>query len=386
VISGHIARTGLNNKSNYSAKQGEQNKMKRNKWLSGSLALTLSLSLLAGCGLASKDTSTPSTPSTSGGAATGDVKPITLKLSHQFPAATSTEGDFRGQIAMKFAEEVEKRTNGEVKIEVYPANSLMKAKEQYDGLLTGAVDLSVYPLDYAGGKIPQLGITLMPALVQNHKQAQAWENAEIGKKIEGIVEDNGVKILVWVWNAGGIGVNGDPIVAPSDVKPGMKIRAAGKLVEKMLAEAGAGITSMASSEIYSAMQTKVLDAAVTSASSFASYKLYEVVQSYTTSEKNTFWFMFEPLLISNATWEKLTPEQQKIIEEVSADLQPFAYQASEDDDAATSKVFREKGVNVVDMTDEAFAEWQKLAKPVWEGFAKNVEGGQELIDLALKAK
>jgi TRAP-type C4-dicarboxylate transport system substrate-binding protein len=362
--------------------------MKRNKWLSVSLAIVLALGLLAGCG-ATKETSAPAPAPSSGGSSSGgssEVKPITLKLSHQFPAATTTEGDFRGQIAMKFAAEVEKRTNGQVKIEVFPANSLMKAKEQYDGLLSGAVDLSVYPLDYAGGKIPQLGITLMPALVQNHKQAQAWENAEIGKKIEEIVEKNGVKILVWVWNAGGIGVNGEPIVAPSDVKPGMKIRAAGKLVEKMLAEAGAGITSMASSEIYSAMQTNVLDAAVTSASSFASYKLYEVVQSYTTSEKNTFWFMFEPLLISNATWEKLTPEQQKILEEVAAEVQPFAYQASEDDDAATSKVFREKGVKVVDMTDEAFVQWQELAKPVWAGFAKNVEGGQELLDLALQAK
>jgi TRAP-type C4-dicarboxylate transport system substrate-binding protein len=351
--------------------------MKKNKWISGSLAAVLALGLLAGCG-GTKDAAAP--------AAGGEVKPITLKLSHQFPAATTTDGDFRGQIAMKFAEEVEKRTNGQVKVEVYPSSSLMKAKEQYDGLLTGAIDLSIYPLDYAGGKVPQYGITLMPALVQNHKQAQAWKDAEIGKKIDEITQKNGVKILTWVWNAGAIGSTGDPIVAPSDIKPGMKTRAAGKLVEQMLASAGAGITSLASSEIYSAMQTKVLDSAITSASSFGSFKLYEVVKSYTTSEKNTFWFMFEPLLVSNSTWEKLSPEHQKVLEEVGQELQEFAYKASEEDDAATTKLFKEKGVNVVDMSDEAFAQWKELAKPIWAEFAKSVEGGEELMKLAQEAK
>jgi TRAP-type C4-dicarboxylate transport system substrate-binding protein len=357
--------------------------MKNKKWLSGSLAVVLALGLLAGCG-SSKDTSAPASGGSTGGSA--EVKPITLKLSHQFPAATTTDGDFRGQIAMKFAEEIEKRTNGEVKIEVYPANSLMKAKEQYDGLLQGAVDLSVFPLDYASGKVPQFGITLMPAMVKSHAQAKAWDEAEIGQKIKDIAEQNGIKILMHVWNAGAIGVVGDPIVYPSDIKPGMKTRAAGKRVEKMLAAAGAGITSMASSEIYPALQTKALDAAITSATSFGSFKLFEQVTSYTTSEKNTFWFMYEPLIMSKTAWDKLTPDQQKTFEEVIAELQPFAYQASADDDAKTTKLFKDNGVNVVDMPDDAFAEWQKLAKPIWDEYAKSIEGGQELVDLALKVK
>lgn len=349
----------------------------KKKWLSASLAAVLSLSLLAGCGGATE---------TSSGGASGSAEPVTLKLSHQFPAATTTEGDFRGQIAERFKAEVEKRSNGSIKVEIYPSSSLMKPKEQYDGLLTGAIDLSIYPLDYAGGKVPQYGITLMPALVQNHAQAQAWKDAEIGKKIDELTQKNGVKILTWVWNAGAIGSVGEPITGPDDITAGMKTRAAGKLVEEMLASAGAGITSMASSEIYSAMQTGVLDAAITSASSFGSFKLYEVVKSYTTSEKNTFWFMFQPMIISMKTWEKLSPEQQEIVAGVGADLQQFAYDASKQDDANTSNLFREKGVQVVDMSDEDFAAWQQLAKPIWDKFATSVEGGQELMDLAQQAK
>ena len=242
--------------------------------------------------------------------------------------------------------------------------------------------MSVYPLDYAGGKVPQFGITLMPALVKNHEQAMAWETSEIGKKIEDIAEKNGIKILVWVWNAGGIGTKEDPVTSPADVKEGMQMRAAGKMVEEMLASAGAGITSMPSSEIYSGFQTNLLDAAVTSNSSFASYKLYEQVDSFTTSLENTFWFMFEPLVISTSTWEKLTPEQQKVFEEVATELQPWAYEASKKDDEQVAKLFKENGVNVVDMTDEDYQKWVELSEPIWDKFAKEVEGGQELVDLA----
>ncbi|MCM3584520.1 TRAP transporter substrate-binding protein DctP [Mesobacillus maritimus] len=350
--------------------------MKKSKsFLSIGLVALLIFGVLAACS---------SKGSSGSGDSSGDAggKPITLKLSHQWPQATADEGDFRSRLAVKFAEEVEKRTDGQVKIQQYPANSLVKAAEQYESMLKGASDMSVYPLDYAGGKVPEFGITLMPALVKNHDQAIAWETSEIGKKVEEIAEENGLKILVWVWNAGAIGTKGDPITAPEDVKEGAQMRAAGKMVEEMLAKAGAGITSMPSSEIYSGFQTNLLDAAVTSNSSFAAYKLYEQVDSFTTSLENTFWFMFEPLVISTSTWEKLTPEQQQIFEEVATELQPWAYEASIEDDENVAKIFKENDVNVVDMSDEDYQKWVELSEPIWEKFAAEVEGGQELIDLA----
>ncbi|GAB7386857.1 TRAP transporter substrate-binding protein DctP [Bacillaceae bacterium] len=360
---------------------------KTKRWFALTIVLMLVMSTVIGCGGNSSSepaTSQQGSSENASGSSGASGETLTLKLSHQWPQATADEGDFRSRLAVKFAEEVEKRTNGQVKIEIYPSSSLVKAQEQYEAMLGGALDMSVYPLDYAGGKVPQFGVTLMPALVKNHKQAQGWKDAEIGKKIEEIAEKNGIKILVWVWNAGAIGSKGEPIVTPKDIKPGMKMRAAGKLVEEMLASAGAGITSMASSEIYSALQTGVLDAAVTSASSFSSYKLYEQVDSFVSSRKNTFWFMFEPLVISLNTWNKLSPEQQKIFQEVAAELQPFAYEESIKDDENVTKLFEEKGVKVVDMDDQAFAQWLELAKPVWDKFAQEVEGGKELIDLAQK--
>src|SRR5215217_4801011 len=300
-------------------------------------------------------------------------------------AESEGEADFRAVLAQRFAQQVKERTNGDVTIKIYPNNSLIEDPEQqYQAMEQGTTDMSVYPLDYASGDGPAFSITLMPAMVRNHAQAQNWQDAEIGRKVEEMTEENGIKILTWVWNAGAIGVKeGDPIVSPGDVQSGMVTRAAGPRVEQMLKRVGFGLASMDSSEIYNAMQTGTLDSAVTSTSSFSSYRLYEQVESYTSpTGGNTFWFMFEPLIISTEQCEELTPEQQKIFEEVGAELQEYAYTASEEDDVRVDEEFKEAGVNVVQMDDKSFEQWQEVSQPVWENFAGDVEGGQELIELA----
>ena len=350
------------------AKRGKMATL-RGRFLSGIVTVLL-VGLLTGCGLAE-----------SGG---GDGT-VTLRLSHQWPGASEGEGDFRAVLAQRFAQQVKERTNGEVTVRIYPNNSLIEDPEQqYQAMEQGTTDMSVYPLDYASGDVPAFSITLMPAMVRNHAQAQNWQDAEIGNKVEQMAEENGVKILTWVWNAGAIGVKeGDPIVAPDDVQSGMVTRAAGPRVEEMLKRVGFGLASMDSSEIYNAMQTGTLDSAVTSTSSFSSYRLYEQVDSYTSpTGGNTFWFMFEPLIIGTEQFEELTPEQQKILEDVGADLQEYAYTASQEDDVRVDEEFEEAGVTVVKMDDKSFEEWQEASQPVWENFAGDVEGGQELVQLA----
>lgn len=319
-----------------------------------------------------------------GGSGSGGGQ-TTLRLSHQWPKASGPNGDFRALVAQKFADKVKKKTGGQVTVQIYPNASLIEPKEQYKAITQGTLDMSVFPLDYASGQVPQYSVTLMPALVKSHAQAQAWKDAEIGKRIDQLTQQNGVKVLTWIWNAGGIGVNqGKPVVSPDDVQKGAVARAAGPWVERMLKSAGYSITSMPSSEIYSAMQTGVLDVAVTSASSFRSYRIYEQTSSYTSPTANTFWFMFEPLIIGKQQFDQLDPDAQKAVEEAGAELQEFANTASENDDAETEKAFKENGVEVVQMNDEAFAQWQDVSKQIWDRFSGQVKNGSELIDLALE--
>jgi TRAP-type C4-dicarboxylate transport system substrate-binding protein len=318
-----------------------------------------------------------------GGAGGGGSEQVTLRLTHQWPKATPEEGDFRAVLAERFKEQVEQETNGQVRIEISPAESLVPADEQYESITQGATDMSVFPLDYGAGSVPAFSITLMPAMVSSHAQAQNYQDAEIGREIEQLTEENDIKILTWIWNAGAIGVrNGDPITSPDDVQGGNTTRAAGVRVEAMLERIGFGISSMPSSEIYNAMQTGTLDSAITSASSFSSYRLYEQVDSYTSPTENTFWFMFEPLIIGTRQFEELTPEQQDIVEQAGQDLQEYAYTASEEDDMRVEEEFRSNDVTIATIDDADFERWQEVSEPVWNNFASEVEGGQRLVDLA----
>lgn len=318
-----------------------------------------------------------------GASADGECGSASLRLSHQWPAATGGEdGDFRSELAQQFADKVAEATDDQVSVKIFPGSSLVESTEQYDAMMQGSLDMSVFPLDYASGRVPDFSVTLMPALVRNHEEAQAWQDAEIGKRLEEVLDENGIEILTWVWNAGAIGSKGDPIVSPDDVSSGMTMRAAGSYVERMLEDAGAGISSLPSNEIYTAMQTGVLDAAVTSTGSFASYNLQEQVASYTSPTENTFWFMFEPLIISKESIDELCADQQDAIRAVGEELQDFAYTASEEDDTKVEGVFSDAGVDVVTMDDAAFDEWRQLAEKQWEDYAESAPHGRELLDLA----
>jgi TRAP-type C4-dicarboxylate transport system substrate-binding protein len=316
----------------------------------------------------------------------GAQQPRILKLSHQFPAATATEGDFRDQLARKFAADVEKRTNGSLKIEVYPASSLVKTFAQFGAIRKGALDLSVLPIAYGGGEVPEANLGLMPALIASYEQGLRWKDAPIGKEWSKLLEDRGIRIVTWVWQAGGIASLNKPVVSPDDAK-GMKIRGGSKEVDLMLKGAGAAITNVPSNEIYSAMQSGVLDASLTSSTSLISFRLYEVGKNVTTARKNTFWFMFEPLVISKSVYDSLTKEQQQAIVEVGAGLEKFAMDAAKADDARMADVYAKNGAKVFDMDDAAFARWREIAQQTaWDDFAKSVKDGKRWLDLATAVK
>src|SRR3954452_7644055 len=107
----------------------------------------------------------------------------TLKISHQFPGGTIDKGDFRDRLTRKFAEEIAKRSGGELVGEVYPNSSLIKTNAQFSAMRKGALDLSLSPLPYAGGELPETNIGLMPGLVSTYEQGLSWKTKPVGKAL-----------------------------------------------------------------------------------------------------------------------------------------------------------------------------------------------------------
>ncbi|TCS63401.1 TRAP transporter substrate-binding protein DctP [Varunaivibrio sulfuroxidans] len=301
----------------------------------------------------------------------------TLKASHQWNTS-----DVRHKMMQIIADDVAK-ANVDLKIKIYPSKSLYKPKEQWTPLTRGQLDLTAFPLAYAAGQHPEFDATLMPGLVKNHEHARRLNNSKFMADIKKIINKSGVMVIADTWLAGGFASRKQCIRGPETMK-GLVTRAAGKAFEQMLVGAGASIASMPSSEIYTAMQTGVLDAANTSSGSFVSYRIYEQAKCMTAPGDQALWFMYEPILMSTKSFNKLNKAQQKAILAAGKKAEAFFFDAAKGLDDKMVKVFKKAGVKVITMTKAEADAWRAIAKKTsYAEFEKKVPGGKKLIEEAL---
>ena len=308
----------------------------------------------------------------------------TLKISHQFPGGTATEGDFRDRLCRRFAADIEKRSNGALKAAVYPGSSLMKTNAQFSAMRKGALDISLYPLPYAGGEVAEANIGLMPALVPSYEIGAQWKTSEVGRMLAKTLNDKGIVLLSWIWQAGGVASRATPLVAPDDAK-GLKVRGGSREMDMVLKAAGASVISLPSNEIYAAMQTGAMDAAMTSSTSFISFKLEEIAKNLTSGRNKAYWFMFEPLMMSKDVFDKLPKAQQDIMMEAGAAQEKFATDAARADDKAAADIYAKAGAKVFDIDDATLRKWQAIARDTaWKDYTARSESCAALMKAAQK--
>ena len=299
-----------------------------------------------------------------------------LRLSHQWSTA-----DVRHQVAEMIAADLEEADVG-LSIRIFPSASLFSATEQYVPLSRGRLDMTIYPLSYAGGQRPEFNLTLMPGLVQNHDHGARLNHSPFMEALEELMAEDDVMVLVHGYLAGGFGSADGCILRPEDME-GKTVRAAGRAFEQMLAAAGASISSMASTEIYNGLQTGVLDAVNTSSASFGSFRLYEQLECYTPAADYALWFMYQPLLMNKSVFEGLSAEQQEALLAAAERAEAFYLEEAKRQDAQSVEIFRNAGVEIVEMSEEDFEAWRALAEESsYTEFLNQVPNGQELLDMA----
>ncbi len=307
---------------------------------------------------------------------------VTLKASHQFPGG---KGDVRDEMVQMIARDVAAANVG-LEIKVFPGSSLVKAQEQWKAMLSGQIDMSSFPLDYASGIHPQFGATLMPGLVKSHAHARRINDSAFMKDIKAVIEQGGVKVLADAWLAGAFGGKDKCIKKPEDAA-GLKVRSAGATFAQMWAGAGASIVSIPSNEVYNALQQGVAQGTDTSSGSFVSFRLYEQLKCLTAPGDNALWFMYEPVLISMKSWDKLNDAQKKALMAASQKAEDFFEAESKKLDEKLVETYKANKVEVVMMNEAEFDAWRAVAqKTSYKNFAEKVPGGKELIDKALSVK
>lgn len=307
---------------------------------------------------------------------------VTLRASHQFPGG---KGDVRDEMVQIIAREA-KAANVDLEIQVYPGASLFKATEQWNAIVGGQLDITALPLDYASGKVRAFSATLMPGLVRNHERAARLNNSPFMKSIKTEIEKAGAMVLADAWLAGAVASKKNCIRKPDDIK-GQKIRSAGPTFAAMWQAAGASIVSVPSNEVYNALQTGVADATDTSAGSFVSFRVYEQVKCITAPGDNALWFMYEPVLISKKSFERLNKKQQEVLLKAGKKSEEYFAKEAKKLDEEMVKVFKANKVEVITMTPAEYDQWLKVAeKSSYAQFAKDVPNGKRLIDQALAVK
>jgi TRAP-type C4-dicarboxylate transport system substrate-binding protein len=305
-----------------------------------------------------------------------------LKISHQFPGSSGKDGDFRDILCRRFAEELTAKSGGDIGAQVYAGSSLMKVNSQVSSLRKGALDMSLVPISYAGGEMPEVNIGLMPALVSSYKQGLAWKTAPIGKEFTKFLNDKGIVVVSWIWQAGGVASRTQPLINPEDAK-GMKIRGGSREMDMMLQAAGAAVLSLPSNELYAAMQTGACDAGLTSSTSLISFKLEEVVKHLTTGRGGSYWFMLEPLIMSKSIFDALPKKQQDLIMEIGESLEAYGRDAAIADDELVAKIYEKAGAKIHDLDAAALDKWRKIARDTaWKDYAGKYANCAKLLKLA----
>jgi TRAP-type C4-dicarboxylate transport system substrate-binding protein len=306
----------------------------------------------------------------------------TLKISHQFPGGTIDKGDFRDRMCRIFAAELAKRTGGEITAEIYPNSSLIKTNAQFSAMRKGALDISLYPLPYAGGEVPETNIALMPGLVSTYDPGLSWKKNPVGKTLTDFLADKGIVILSWVWQAGGVASRTRPLVAPEDAK-GLKVRGGSREMDMVLQTAGAAVLSIPSNEIYAAMQTGACDAGLTSSTSLISFRLEEIAKSLTSGAKASYWFMLEPLLMSKSIFDGLPKKHQDIILALGTELEAFGRKGAQDDDSEVAKVYEKAGAKVSELNTAIVGKWRDIARDTaWKDYGAKTPVAAKLLKLA----
>jgi TRAP-type transport system periplasmic protein len=286
-----------------------------------------------------------------------------------------------GQLFSKSADEFARRANeklkGKARIVVFGSSQIGGDKELLQKLKLGTVDLAL-PSTVMSSESDLFGIFEMPYLVKDRKHMMAIEKEIVWPKLAPEAEKKGLKILA-VWENGyrHITNNKRPIRLPADLQ-GIKLRVPeGKWRVKMFQAYGANPSPMKFSEVFTALQTGVMDGQENPFSQIVSAKFQEV-QKYLSITGHVYTPAY--LTTGSKKWGTLPADVRKLIEDTAKETQKFVYETAEKEEGDLLAKIKAAGVQVNEADKAAFV---AASKNIYQEYSKEVPGSQELIDKAL---
>ncbi len=291
-------------------------------------------------------------------------EPVVLRLAETHPADyPTTQGDY------EFARLVEERSNGRIRIEVYPGRQLGEEKAVIEQVQFGAIDFTRVSISPLAAFAPDFNALQMPYLYRSPEHMWQVLNSPIGDEFLNSLEPSGFVGLSWFDSGARSFYNSvRPIKTVSDLA-GLKIRVQESALMVGLVEAlGAVATPMPFGEVYSAIQTGVIDGAENNWPSYYSTSHFEVAKYYTLDEHTR---VPEITIASKISMDKLSPEDQELIKQAAKDSMAFQIKAWADYEKVAEDAVIANGNEIYRLPDNS--EFQKAMQPLYDALSADLQ-------------
>ena len=301
---------------------------------------------------------------------------VTMRLSHQYPPS-----HHNARVIAAFAQDVAARSNGQVQVQVFPAEQLARAGENFPGVARGAFEAAAAVNFQWGTTLPEMNCITIPYLFTDRARVARFPGSEAARYLEGLLERRAVKNLMWLYTTRQsiFTSNRKPIVALEDFR-GLKIRGLNALTDNSLTAVGAAPSSMPGPEVSQALQSGVLDAGLTDVSAAVSRRYYEI-QKYGTVAP--YFTVYSHVYVNPRWFNGLRPEHRAAIEAAARKAEQDQITVTEETAAAAVTELRAKGMTIHEQTPAESATWSAaMQRPVIDAYLRLApEGGPRTIEL-----
>jgi TRAP-type transport system periplasmic protein len=307
--------------------------------------------------------------------ATSAAWAVELKFAHAAP-----DTDLQQNLAAFFADEVAKRTNGEVTVAIFPQGKLGNDQQMITGARSGVIDIVMSGLNNFTGMVPKLDAFDLPFMLESREHAYKVLDGEIGQ--EGLAEFEAFDLKGLAFPENGyrnMTNNKAPIRVPEDAA-GLRMRTNNsKSLNELFAILKANPQQLPVAELYTALETGVVDAQEHPINITHSFKFYEV-QKYLSLTEHAYSALV--LAMNLDKFNALTEEQQKVIQEVAAEATAMQRKMSID---KQEEILAELAANGMEINrDVDKSAFQKAAEPTWATYVS--AHGEDLISRIQSAR
>ncbi|HRP78654.1 MAG TPA: DctP family TRAP transporter solute-binding subunit [Aquamicrobium sp.] len=290
-----------------------------------------------------------------------------------------------GLAAERWGELVGERTDGRIKMQVYPGVQLVQGDQtrEFTAIRRGVIDMAVGSTINWSPQIPQLNLFSLPFLMPDYAAIDALVKGPVGERIFELIQENGVVPLAWAENGFREVTNSrKEIRTPADMQ-GLKMRVVGSpIFNDIYSALGANPTQMSWADAQPALTTGAVDGQENPLTIYSVLNMHEVGQSHV-----TLWrYLADPLIfvVNQEVWDSFSPEDQEIVRQSAVDAGAYGVEIARkgltEDDESLIEEIEAKGVTITRLTDEERAAFAEATRPVYDAWRERI--GDDLVTLA----